>query len=138
MNVIVDTSVWSGVLRRPKGRDGGFRRDLEELIQEGRVVMLGPVRQELLSGLRTDTQFEKLRAALEPFSDHRLEREDFEEAAGCFNKCRRKGVQGSNTDFLICAVALRHDFQIFTTDQDFDNFRKALRFKIYKPRFPGT
>lgn len=135
MNVIVDTSIWSGVLRRPRRRDEGFRRDLEELIEEGRVVMLGPVRQELLSGLKTDAQFEKLRAALEPFPDHNLVREDFEEAAACFNRCRRQGIQGSNTDFLICAVALRHDLRIFTTDQDFDHFRKALRFKLYEARF---
>jgi len=137
MNVIVDTSIWSGALRRPKGRDRGFRRDLEELIEEGRVVMLGPIRQELLSGLKTDAQFEKLREALEPFPDQTLLREDFEEAAACFNRCRRKGIQGSNTDFLICAVALQHEFHIFTADKDFDNFRKALRFKLYQPRFEG-
>ncbi len=100
--------------------------------------MLGPVRQELLSGVRTDALFEKLRDALRPFPDHELEAADFEDAAACFNRCRRKGVQGSNTDFLICAIALRHEFEIFSTDNDFESFRKALRIKLYKARFPPS
>lgn len=135
MNIVVDTSVWSCVLRRPEGRNASLRRELEALIDEGRVIMLGPIRQELLSGLRTDRQFEKLKAALEPFLDHALVHEDYEYAAKCFNTCRRKGIQGSNTDFLICAVAKRYGFEVFTVDRDFEAFERALRLKLYKQRF---
>lgn len=100
--------------------------------------MLGPVRQEILSGVRTDAHFEKLRVALQPFPDHPLDQRDYEDAAVCFNRCRRKGIQGSNTDFLICSVALRNELQIFTTDQDFVNFGKAVHLALYEPRFVET
>ncbi|MCK5690927.1 PIN domain-containing protein [Myxococcota bacterium] len=135
MKVIVDTSVWSEVLRRKSHPNEEIRRELEELIREGRVVMLGPVRQELLSGIRLAKHFTRLREGLRPFDDYRLSHEDFEEAAACFNKCRAKGVQGSNTDLLISAVALRHDFEIFTTDRDFLNFQPVLKIRLYESRF---
>jgi predicted nucleic acid-binding protein len=48
-----------------------------------------------------------------------IDRSDYERAAHVFNACRRKGIQGSNIDFLICAVAHRHAMPIFTLDRDF-------------------
>jgi len=32
---------------------------------------------------------------------------DYARAAECFNACRARGVQGSNADVLLCAVAKR-------------------------------
>jgi predicted nucleic acid-binding protein len=92
--------------------------------------MLGPVRQELLSGVKTPAQFKKLSNALEAFPDEELYTEDYVEAARCFNRCRAKGVQGSNTDLLLCAVSLRTAFPILTTDGDFGHFKKVLRVKL--------
>ncbi|MGC4090301.1 MAG: hypothetical protein QM756_20970 [Polyangiaceae bacterium] len=43
-------------------------------------------------------------------------------------------MQGSNTDFLMCAASLRHDLAIFTTDKDFDGFAKVLKFELHEPR----
>ncbi len=54
----VDTSVWSLALRRAKRVDDTTTRELGELIQEGRVVLMGAVRQELLSGIKEKAQFE--------------------------------------------------------------------------------
>lgn len=135
MNVIVDTSVWSHVLRRSAGEEDTLRQDIEELIREGRVVMIGPIRQELLSGLRNEQQYINLRNGLRAFPDQPLEISDYEEAAICFNKCRAKGIQGSNTDFLICSIAIRNHFEIFTTDRDFEKFSKVLPLKLYRKRF---
>ena len=42
------------------------------------------------------------------------------------NQCRRKGVQGSTIDFLICAVAALEELQILTTDSDFLRYTKHL------------
>jgi len=55
---------------------------------------------------------------------------DYEEAATFFNRCRAKGIQGSNTDFLICAVAVRNEFPIFTTDADFIHFATVIPIKL--------
>lgn len=135
MKVIVDTCVWSLALRRSEPSASPEVQLLQELIQDGRVAMLGPVRQEVLSGVKATAQFSKLAGALEAFSDEELTTEDYVEAARCFNRCRSKGVQGSNTDFLLCAVSLRSDFPILTTDGDFRHFKKVLRVKLAATTF---
>ena len=111
-----------------------MERELVELIREGRVLMLGPVRQEILSGLRQPTQFKTLRERLRAFPDLALETADYEVAAACFNLCRSRGIQGSNTDFLLCSVALRLGAAILTTDHDFQAFKRVLRIKLHQPR----
>lgn len=135
MDVLVDTSVWSAVLRHRRKLPDATAREIQELVDEGRVVMIGPVRQELLSCIKSEHQFKELRDVLRAFPDRLLTAEDYEEAATCFNTCRRRGVQGSHTDFLLCAVARRDDLRIFTVDRDFERFRKPLRLHFYKRRF---
>ena len=134
MKVLVDTSVWSLALRRDLPSDGPEVSELTELIREVRVQMIGPVRQELLSGIKTQAQFQKLRNHLRSFPDLELTARDYEHAAEFFNLCRSKGVQGSNTDFLICAIAARHKAPIFTTDRDFTLFQLHLPITLHRPR----
>lgn len=134
MNVLVDTSVWSLSLRRAKRVDDGASKELAELIREGRVVILGPVRQELLSGIKVQPQFELLRDHLRAFPDLALEVADYEEAADAFNRCRERGIQGSNIDFLICSAARRRDLAVYTTDKDFSRYAKVLALKLHEPR----
>jgi predicted nucleic acid-binding protein len=134
LRVLVDTSVWSESLRRVKRTRTSVAQELRSLILEHRVDMIGPIGQEILSGLRGDTQFEKLVKHLASFPDVRLEADDHVAAAKCFNTCRAKGVQGSNTDFLICAVAVRHKLAIYTTDKDFEKFAKHLPIVLHEAR----
>jgi hypothetical protein len=134
MNIVIDTSVWSLALRRQPASAAAHALELAHLVREGRAAMLGPVRQELLSGVRGEQQYEALRRHLRAFPDIALEAEDYEEAASFFNRCRAKGVQGSNTDLLICAVAARRRFGILTTDTDFLHFAKVLPIELHSPR----
>jgi len=100
MNVVVNTSVWSLALRRNTPNDViSIVNKLQNLIIDGRVVLLGVVRQEVLSGIRFQEQFIRLREYLRAFSDLQLTTEDYELAAEFFNTCRSHGIQGSNTDF---------------------------------------
>ena len=134
MRVLVDTSVWSLVLRRGQPDHGGMERELHELLREGRVVMMGAIRQELLSGIRSDDQFKKLRTRLRAFDDIALECDDYEEAARCYNRCRTAGVQGGSVDFLICAVAVRRKLAVFTTDADFGQYAAVVAMKLHEVR----
>ena len=131
MKVLVDTSVWSQALRRQKqeivpNTSLQVVQRLGSLIEDGRVAMLGPIRQELLSGIKTQAQFESLRHLLSAFPDEKLDAEDYELAANSFNACRQLGIQGSNTDFLICAVSLAKKWPIFSLDKDFERYQKCL------------
>jgi hypothetical protein len=134
MNVLVDTAAWSLALRRrrPSGHTVGI--EVAELIREGRATIIGPIRQEILSGIREEKQFEILRDLLRAFPDAPLLPDDYEEAASYFNRCRARGVQGSNTDFLICAVAVRRGLSILTADEDFPRFAKLLPIQLHAPR----
>lgn len=133
MKVIVDTSVWSLALRRDSPVDDSRVIACRRLIVDGRVAMLGPIRQEVLSGIRHRPQFEKLRSCLSAFPDLSLETRDWESAAECFNVCRSRGIQGANTDFLICAVAMRTRYEILSSDNDFIGFGSVLPIRRYDP-----
>ena len=137
MNVLVDTSVWSLALRRRRTRRVAETLELAELVREGRVVLLGAVRQELLSGIPDERQYATLREYLRAFPDLVLEAADHEEAALFFNRCRARGVQGSNTDFLICAAATRRRLGILTTDADFRQFARVLPIHLHGTRARG-
>jgi hypothetical protein len=138
LNALVDTSVWSLALRRRaedlSQTEGLLVAELSELIREGRACMLGLIRQEVLSGIKSTEQYEKLRSTLRAFPDETLGTTDYEAAAKASNACRSKGVAVSVVDALICAVALARDWSIFTTDPDFRKYRTILPIKQHAPR----
>ena len=135
MNVLVDTPVWSLALRRKAGdlnaRERVLTGSLAELIREGRVQMMGAIRQELLSGIREAEKFVKLRNYLRAFGEPGIEVADYEEAAQMHNLCRARGVSGSAIDFMICAVAQRREWHILTTDRDFERYARVLGLRLY-------
>lgn len=135
MKVLVDTAIWSLALRRrSRAANDDVVSELASLVKDGRVVMIGQIRQELLSGIRERAQFETLREHLRAFPDSEIASADHEEAAAFFNRCREQGIQGSNTDFLICAVAARNELSIFTTDEDFTHFASVLPIVLHDRR----
>jgi len=79
-------------------------------------------------------QFDMLKLHLEAFADIELETKDYELAAEYFNAARKKGIQGSNTDFLICAISSRRKMPILTTDKDFANFQSIFHVNLHVPR----
>ena len=137
MKVLIDTSVWSQALRRQSAEASSTAQErvvdvLKELIHDSRIAMLGPVRQELLSSVKTPKQFETLQQILSVFSDEPLRNQDYEQAAKNFNQCRQGGVQGSNTDFLICAVSMSRGWPVYSLDKDFEQYKKHLALKLYR------
>jgi predicted nucleic acid-binding protein len=94
---------------------------------------MGAIRQELLSGIREEENFHRLRDYLRAFEEPGIEVLDYEEAAQMHNRCRSRGIAGSAIDFLICAVAKRRDWHIFTTDRDFERYGRVLGLRLYAP-----
>jgi predicted nucleic acid-binding protein len=135
LRVLVDTTIWSLALRRRSASrnpdESRIVKAWEELIKDGRVVLLGMIRQEVLSGIADLRQFEKLRDALAAFPDEAVLTSDHVRAAEHFNRCRSAGVAGSPVDFLITAVSERLAAPIFTTDLDFDRFAKHLPISLF-------
>lgn len=138
MNVLVDTSVWSLSLRRSSrnlsASEKGIVSELAELINEGRVRIIGLVRQELLSGIKESSQFVKLKQVLRSFPDEPLSTSDYESAAVASSECRSKGLAVSVSDMLICSVAQARGWAIFSTDPDFARFATVLSVKLHSVR----
>jgi hypothetical protein len=138
MNVLIDTSVWSLALRRRRedltAAEQSVVDELADLTREGRARVIGLIRQELLSGIRTAAQFEKLRDALRAFPDEPIDTSDHEAAAKASNECRSRGIAAPVVDALICHVALSRHWGIFTIDPDFRTYAKVLPVKLHAPR----
>lgn len=135
MNVLVDTCIWSLALRRrAEHRNASETAQVEALnsaIERGSVKVLGIVRQELLSGIKTKQQFEDLKELMDAFADVETASEDYIEAAKLANACYAKGVAPSVVDMLLCAVATRQGWEIFSTDPDFERYAKILGIRLF-------
>lgn len=138
MSVLVDTSVWSLALRRKasdlNSPETAIVGELTHLIREGRARIFGLIRQELLSGIKNSSQYEKLRETLRTFPDETLETADYEAAAEAGNRCRAKGVATTTADMLICAVAQARDWSVFSADPDLQKYARVLPVKLHTPR----
>ncbi len=130
--MLVDTCVWSLALRNKTAREAAIAEILTQLIDDNQVKIIGPIRQELLSGYTDKNSYDKLRQKLKYFPNENVLDIDYECAAEYSNFCRSKGVQGSHTDFLICAIAVRLKLKIFTTDNDFKNYAKHLPITLFE------
>lgn len=100
-------------------------------MRDGLAVIVGPVRQELLSGVREESAWERLRAALRAFPDLPIATEDFERAAQFYNRCRSRGVTASAIDLVICSLASGFDLAIYTTDRDFERYAQVLGVRLH-------
>ncbi len=135
--VLVDTPVWSLSLRRRavdlSPADRRVTQNLYDLVLQKRVKLLGTTRQEVLSGMRDESQFLRIRDHLRGFRDVKMDVHDYEAAAQASNQCSRRGIDGSHADFLLCSVALRNGWQIFSTDRDFERYSKVIPIQLYLP-----
>ena len=136
MKVLVDTTIWSIALRRRRlALKPAEQRILAEwirLVNEDQASLIGPIRQEVLSGIRRAADFERLQIILEAFEDVAIEASDYVQAADFFNTCRSRGLNGSPIDLLICAVAHRLKLPIFTTDGDFAALARHIPLSLHR------
>ncbi|MBI2765707.1 MAG: PIN domain-containing protein [Chloroflexi bacterium] len=135
MPSLVDTSAWSLALRRDSSKlntaERRCRDEIAGLVNRGELLIVGPIRQELLAGIRTTSMFHELRDRLREFEDEPCIRDDYERAAESFNLLRAAGIQASSTDALICAVSERLGAQILTTDNDFRRYGTVLPIRLH-------
>ncbi|MEW6326954.1 MAG: PIN domain-containing protein [Thermodesulfobacteriota bacterium] len=132
MKVLVDTSVWSYALRHK----GAFNNHpsvsiLQDLIdQEEDIRILGLIIQEILSGIRKEGDFEKLREYLQDIPMVEPERIDYENAANLRNKLLKKGIQTTTVDALIASYSIRNEIFLLTADKDFLRLARFTNLKL--------
>lgn len=136
MTILVDSPIWSLSFRRATATSSEARL-LGGLARKGQARIIGAVRQEVLSGIRSVDRFAYVRERLRAFPDVPLTTRHHELAAEFYNTCRARGVQGSHNDFLVCSVSVLDRLAIFTTDKDFRAYAKHLPIRLYEPP-PGA
>jgi predicted nucleic acid-binding protein len=124
--LLVDTSVWVEVFRKPS------RLRLEDHVGFDDVVTCLPVVQEVLQGFRDQRAFLVAREAMRalPTVESPIGRAVFEEAVDLYRSARRAGVTvRSGVDCLIAACAIRHGLIVLHHDRDYDALARisALR-----------
>jgi predicted nucleic acid-binding protein len=120
--LLVDTSVWIEVFRRPSRFELGSVTDLDE------VVTCLPVVQEVLQGFLEEHAFRIAREAMFalPILEASLTREIFEEALQLYRTARKAGVTvRSSVDCLIAACAIRHGVTVLHLDRDFTQLARV-------------
>ncbi|MBF0106362.1 MAG: PIN domain-containing protein [Deltaproteobacteria bacterium] len=135
MNIIVDTCVWSLVLRRKVfDPDNPWASAfLAHLDRGDGLHLVGNILQELLDGVRSQTDFNRLVDILKPFPLIKLTRDTYILAAQLRNDCQKKGVHASPTDFLIAATGIEHGYPLLTSDKDFTRISKHSDLMICVP-----
>ena len=133
--IVLDTSVLSLAYRRRR-RGSEEPRQVEvlrELILEDVPLSVpGIVLQELLSGVRSETQFRDLFDVMQGFPVLLAEREDHVIAARIANACRRQGVTTAAVDCLIAAMAVAREAHLFTLDVDFEAMAPHCSLHLFK------
>jgi predicted nucleic acid-binding protein len=115
--LLVDTSAWIEVFRKPARVDVARLGNLDE------IVTCLPVIQEVLQGFTDETAFRTAREAIRSFPvvESPLGASVFEEAVALYRAARRAGLTiRSGVDCLIAACALRHGLTVVHVDRDFD------------------
>jgi predicted nucleic acid-binding protein len=130
MRVLVDTCIWSNVFRykNPVLSDKDL---LMNLVEDDRASLIGPIRQEFLSGIKEQAKFLAMKNALRSFADLPLKTEIFELAADMFNNCRRRGVSASTVDMMICAASKYYNLSIWSDDPDFGYYKTCIDITLY-------
>lgn len=115
--VLVDTSVWVEVFRKPA------RITFERLLEFDEIVTCLPVIQEVLQGFRDERAFRLAHEAMHalPAVESPMLSAAFDHAAELYRAARRAGLTiRSGVDCLIAACAIRHGVQVLHLDRDFD------------------
>jgi len=131
--IACDTSALSQFLRRSPDAQNDVALKVEKLIDSNELALFGIVRQELLSGIKLPAHFERIDLTTQALPLFFADDEDHTTAARFFNTCRSKGIQGSPIDFLICAMAVKRKFLIYTTDPDFELYEPIIPIELYRP-----
>jgi predicted nucleic acid-binding protein len=133
--ILVDTSILSLAFRRrtKTNPEPALVQILRRLIEQDQsMVIPGIVLQELLSGVRTEAEFERLQDLMDGFPLMLDTREHHMDAARIANRCRDAGIAVSTVDCLIAAMAIRSKSQLLTADQDFERMASCCPLQLFE------
>jgi predicted nucleic acid-binding protein len=125
--VLIDTCVWATVFSKSGSSE---RQTVDRLIEQDRVVVIGPVLTEVLYGFKQQEQADWVASRMKGLGWIEVEWDDWREAAALGRQLATRGHRLPVTDLVIAAVARRHDLFVYTVDPHFDFFAELQRFSV--------
>ncbi len=119
-NVIIDTSAWIQFFRYG---DDEVSQLVADLLGKDQAVVTGVVLTELLQGIKTDKELQRLTTLFSSLPFIETVREDWQNAGEILQALRRRGVTVPVTDAVIATVAHRRGLSVLTTDPHFKHFK---------------
>lgn len=118
MTAIVDTSVW---IRLFKDGTGLVKAAIEATVGADRVVMVPPIRLELLQGCRGEPQWRSMSTRLAAFDVLPVPETTWDDAARIYFDLRQIGVTvRSALDCCIAQLAIDNKALLVHCDRDFE------------------
>jgi hypothetical protein len=132
--VLIDTSVWIFALR--KNSISEIRDRVNTLLAVNAVAIVGIIKLELLGGVKTEDEFQRLRNRLDTLQIIETNARLWDKASVLAYELRRKGLTVPSTDILIAATALQTDATVLHADHHFDKIaaRTSLQVESYASR----
>ncbi|MFH1702840.1 MAG: PIN domain nuclease [Nitrospirota bacterium] len=131
--VLVDTSVMIGYLQ---GKENDAVLRFQYILDNNIPFGINySIYQEVLQGVKTEKDFDKVKKYLDTqrFYSLKKEKESYASAAKIYFKCRKKGITISSTiDCLIAQTAIENNLFLLHNDSDFDDIAKVVDLKIFK------
>lgn len=123
--VLVDACIWASFFSKPGSPE---KLAVDELLDDNRVALVGPIVTEVLLGFRRQDQADWVASRLR--MAHYIEAgwDDWRAAAALGRDLAAKGHRLPLTDLVLAAVALRCQAWVYTTDPHFDLIPKLKRF----------
>jgi predicted nucleic acid-binding protein len=126
--IVVDTSVWVDVARRPSSERA---RVFQQLIDADEVAVALPVRVELMSGVARKHRKE-FRRTLSALSVLRPTDETWRLLESWIESAADRGYRFSVPDLLIAALAREIDGLVWALDDDFEAMEKLGMVRLYE------
>jgi hypothetical protein len=115
--IIVDTSIWIEYFKNKSD----VVEFIERRIMDNIIFMVGPVISELLQGVRTDREYEKLVNCIDAIPYIEVKFEDWKKAGNISFNLRSKGITIPLTDIIISAIAINNKAEVYTRDKHFND-----------------
>jgi predicted nucleic acid-binding protein len=130
--ILVDTSVMIDYLT---GNENDAMYKFQYILDNNIPFGINPfIYQEVLQGVRTEKDFNKVKKYLDTqrFYSLKDEKESFASAAKIYFRCRKKGITVNSTiDCLIAQTTIENNLYLLHNDSDFDNIAKVADLKVF-------
>lgn len=128
--LVVDTSVWIDFLNGHRTLESEYLAAC--LADDVPLVLPGIVLAEILAGLKSDAEAQRMASLLDAFdAAPESAPDDYRAAAATFRSCRRVGGGvGSVVDCAIAQTCLRNDYTLLTKDGDLRRIAVMARLRL--------